>query len=118
MGLQIGRGTRPFERLLQGFRVGRVDADRPLPGRDSDPKRVSYALVLHLVTITCPDALEARSAKTLQRPRRNRGGRRMSSDELKLAQGLLQDLNNEIDRLDEQMDQMLTEMEGIPEERR
>jgi hypothetical protein len=42
----------------------------------------------------------------------------MSSDELKLAQGLLQDLNNEIDRLDEQMDQMLTEMEGIPEERR
>jgi hypothetical protein len=42
----------------------------------------------------------------------------MSSDELKLAQGLLQDLNNETDRLDEQMDQMLTEMEGIPEERR
>jgi uncharacterized protein (DUF305 family) len=38
----------------------------------------------------------------------------MSSDELKLAQGLLQDLNGEI----EQMDQMLTEMEGIPEERR
>jgi hypothetical protein len=42
----------------------------------------------------------------------------MSSDELKLAQGLLQDLYNEIDRLDEQIDQMLTEMEGIPEERR
>jgi t-SNARE complex subunit (syntaxin) len=42
----------------------------------------------------------------------------MNSDEQKLAQGLLQDLKQETERLDGLMDQMLTEMESTPPEER
>jgi hypothetical protein len=42
----------------------------------------------------------------------------MNGDELKLAQGLLQDLKHEADRLDGLMDEMITEMETTPVEER
>jgi len=42
----------------------------------------------------------------------------MKSDELQLAHGLLQKLKEETDRLDALMDQLLTEMENAPPEKR
>ena len=42
----------------------------------------------------------------------------MDSDELKLAQGLLQDLKQESDRLDGLMDEMIGEMEATSAEER
>jgi len=42
----------------------------------------------------------------------------MKTDELKLAEGELQKLTDESDRLDGLMDQMVSEMEAIPPEKR
>jgi hypothetical protein len=42
----------------------------------------------------------------------------MNDDERKLAQGLLQDLKQEADRLDGLMDEMITEMESTPPQER
>jgi hypothetical protein len=42
----------------------------------------------------------------------------MKTDELKLAEGELQKLKDESDRLDGLMDQMVSEMENIPPEKR